>query len=145
MSMGLFRRTKIIDGKGKWLMPGFIDMHVHLFADVSISKKLPTEKPDITVSIQDVMTPYIANGVTTVLDLNSSMETFGQKKAVDKGYVTGPRIALAYLIDGGSGRGKRANTAEEGRQLVKVAKTEGYDFIKVYSSCKPSAKYRYIR
>ncbi len=79
------------------------------------------------------MTPIIANGVTTVLDLNATMETFWQKKAIEKGYIVGPRMALAALINGGQGQGRIANTAEEGRALVRNAKAEGYDFIKVYS------------
>jgi imidazolonepropionase-like amidohydrolase len=126
------KNTKIIDGKGKWLLPGFIDMHVHLIADANFTQKLPTQQPDFTVSTQNVLTPFIANGVTTVFELGSTMETFAQKKEVEKGYVIGPRIVLTYLIDGGTGKGKRANTAEEGRQLVKIAKIEGYHFIKVY-------------
>ncbi len=123
----------IIDGKGKWLIPGLIDAHVHLPVDAYFGQKLPTRKPDLVFNSQDIMTPIIANGVTTVLDLDSKMETFGQKKEIEKGYVIGPRIALAALINGGNGQGRNANTAEEGRILVRNAKTEGYDFIKVYS------------
>lgn len=125
--------AKIIDGKGKWLIPGLIDAHVHLPTDAYFGQKLPTQKPDLTFNTQDIMTPIIANGVTTVLDLDSKMETFGQKKAIEKGYIIGPRIALAALINGGNGQGRIANTAEEGRLMVKIAKAEGYDFIKVYS------------
>jgi hypothetical protein len=61
------------------------------------------------------------------------METFGQKKAIEKGYVIGPRIALAALINVGNGQGRIANTADEGKIMVKNVKAEGYDFIKVYS------------
>lgn len=123
----------IIDGKGKWLIPGLIDAHVHLSTDGYFGPKLPTQIPDLSFNTQDIMTPIIANGVTTVLDLNSTMETFGQKKVIEKGYVLGPRIALAALINGGNGQGRIANTAEEGRIMVRNAKAEGYDFIKVYS------------
>ncbi|MEI6263946.1 MAG: amidohydrolase family protein [Sphingobacteriia bacterium] len=123
----------IIDGKGKWLIPGLIDMHVHLATDAYFGQKLPTQEPDLSFNTQDIMTPIIANGVTTVLDLDSKMETFGQKKAIEKGYILGPRIALAALINGGNGQGRIANTAEEGRIMVRNAKAEGYDFIKVYS------------
>lgn len=123
----------IIDGKGKWLIPGLIDAHVHLPVDGYLGKKLPAQAPELSFNTQDIVTPFIANGVTTVLDLNSTMETFGQKKAIEKGYIIGPRIALAALINGGSGQGRIANTAEEGRIMVRNVKAEGYDFIKVYS------------
>lgn len=125
--------AKIIEGKGKWLMPGLIDMHVHLLADVYFGPKLPAQVPDFSFDTQDTMTPIIANGVTTVVDLNATMETFGQKKEIEKGHVIGPRLVLAALINGGSGQGRLANTAEEGRMLVRNAKAEGYDLIKVYS------------
>jgi imidazolonepropionase-like amidohydrolase len=123
----------IVDGKDKWLIPGLIDAHVHLPTDSYFGQKLPTQTPDISFNTQDIMTPIIANGVTTVLDLNSTMETFAQKKAIEKGYIVGPRVALAVLINGGNGQGRIANTAEEGRTMVRNAKAEGYDFIKVYS------------
>lgn len=127
------KNATVINGKGKWLIPGLIDAHVHLPADIYFGQKIPTQTPDFPFNTQDLMTPIIANGVTTVLELNSTMETFGQKKEIEKGYVVGPRIALAALINGGNGQGRIANTAEEGRMMVKNAKTEGYDFIKLYS------------
>ena len=127
------KNATIIDGKGKWLIPGLIDAHVHLPTDAFFGQKIPTQTPDLAFNTQDIMTPFIANGVTTVLDLNSTMETFWQKKAIEKGYIVGPRIALAALINGGNGQGRIANTAEEGRIIVRNAKAEGYDFIKVYS------------
>lgn len=127
------QKAIIIDGKGKWLIPGLIDAHVHLPTDGYFGQKLPTQIPDLSFDMQDIMTPIIANGVTTVLDLNSTMETFGQKKAIEKGYLVGPRIALAANINGDKGQGKIANTAEEGRIMVRIAKAEGYDFIKLYS------------
>ncbi|MEO6903575.1 MAG: amidohydrolase family protein [Bacteroidia bacterium] len=131
--------AKIIDGKGKYLIPGLIDVHVHLLTDKSFGRKTPTQKPDLTFNTQDIMTPLIANGVTTVLDLNSTMETFSEKKEIEKGYVIGPRIALAALINGGTGEGRIANTAEEGRIMVRNAKAEGYDFIKTYSQLSVEA------
>lgn len=77
------------------------------------SQKLPTQTPDLAFNTQDIMTPIIANGVTTVLDLDSKMETFWEKKAIEKGYIIGPRIALAALINGGNGQGRITNTADK--------------------------------
>lgn len=42
-------------------------------------------------------------------------------------------MALAALIDGGEGQGRNVNSPEDGRQAVRSAKVEGYDFIKVYA------------
>jgi len=127
------KEALLIDGKGKWLIPGLIDMHVHTPTDFSTSPLVPAQPPGITFNTQDIMTPFIANGVTTILNLNANMDSFSQRKEIQKGYVIGPRIALAVLINGGSGPGRTANTAQDGRQTVRDAKAEGYEFIKLYS------------
>jgi imidazolonepropionase-like amidohydrolase len=123
----------VIEGNGKWLIPGLIDTHVHLPADSHFRTKLPTEGANFFFSTQDVMTPFVANGVTTVLECNSRVDHFSQRNEIARGLAIGPRMGLAALINGGDGDGRRANTASDGRQAVRDAKAEGYDFIKVYS------------
>lgn len=124
----------VLDGTGKWLMPGLIDMHVHLPTDINLGATYPTKGATIFFNTQDIMTPFIANGVTTVLELNGRPEHFGQRNEIVKGNIIGPRIALAALIDGGEGAGRKANSAADGRQAVRSAKAEGYEFIKLYSA-----------
>lgn len=126
--------AKVIDGSGKWLMPGLIDMHVHIPTDISPGQHFPTQPASIFFNTQDVMTPYIANGVTTVFELNARPEHFGQRNEIANGNAIGPRMALAALINGGNGPGRTVNNASDGRQAVRSAKAEGYEFIKVYSS-----------
>lgn len=125
--------AKIIDGKNKWLIPGLIDMHVHNLADINFASNYPTKGATLFSNTQDFMLLYIANGVTTVLELSARVEHFGQRNEIIKQKVIGPRIALAFLIDGGDGSGNIANTPEDGRQTVRIAKAQGYEFIKVYS------------
>ncbi|MGN6490696.1 MAG: amidohydrolase family protein [Agriterribacter sp.] len=125
--------AKIIDGKGKWLIPGLIDMHVHNLADINFSANYPTKGATLFADTQDFMLLYIANGVTTAFELTGRAEHFGQRNEIIKGEVIGPRIALAFLIDGGDGSGNIANTPSDGRQTVRIAKAQGYEFIKVYS------------
>jgi imidazolonepropionase-like amidohydrolase len=128
------KNAKIIDGTGKWLMPGLIDMHVHIPTDGGpFGPKVPTQGATVFFDLQDFMTLNNANGVTTLFDLGSRPEHFGQRNEIAKGNVIGSRMALAAMIDGGKGQGRRANNAEEGRQAVRNAKAEGYEFIKLYS------------
>jgi imidazolonepropionase-like amidohydrolase len=128
------KEAKIIDGTGKWLMPGLIDMHVHVPTDGGpFGPKIPTQGATIFFDLQDFMTLNNSNGVTTIFDLGSKPEHFGQRNEIAKGNVIGSRMALAAMIDGGNGQGRRANTPEEGRQAVRSAKAEGYEFIKLYS------------
>lgn len=126
--------AQLIDGKGKWLMPGLIDMHVHVPTDVGpFGPKLPTQGAVLFMDLQDYMLLDIANGVTTIFELSARAEHFGQRNEIGKGTVIGPRMALAAMIDGGEGQGRRVNTPEDGRQAVRSAKAEGYEFIKVYA------------
>ncbi len=122
----------IIDGTGKWLMPGLIDMHVHTLTDGHFNTTYPTRAAAL-FNTQDIMTPYVANGVTTIFDLNARAGHFGQRNEILRGEVIGPRMALAAMINGGSGDGRIAHTPSDGRQSVRMAKAEGYEFIKVYS------------
>lgn len=123
-----------INGKGKWLIPGLADMHVHLPSDgMSRAPKYPTEAPNMLFDTQDAMTPYIANGVTQVLNLDAVPASIGQRNEIARGQVLGPHMALAAVINGGEGRGRIVNTPADGRQAVRSVKAEGYDFVKVYS------------
>lgn len=127
------KNATIIEGKGKWLLPGLVDMHVHNLADINFSTNYPTKGATLFTDNQDFMSLYLANGITTVLELSARVEHFGQRNEIIKGNIIGPRIALAFLIDGGEGSGNIANTPEEGKQTVRIAKAQGYEFIKVYS------------
>ncbi|MCH3882039.1 MULTISPECIES: amidohydrolase family protein [Tenacibaculum] len=127
--------AKIIDGTGKWLIPGLVDMHVHTNADLNFRENAPTQGATFFMDTQDVMTTYIANGVTTIFELEGRVEHFGQRNEIAKGKVIGPRMAIAALINGGNpnNSGRIVNTASDARQVVRSIKAEGYNFVKVYS------------
>jgi len=124
--------ARAINGKGKWLIPGLMDMHVHVPTDGNFNTTYPTRTATVFTSTQDVMTPFVANGVTTVFELIAQPGHFGQRNEILRGDVVGPRMALAAFINGGD-QGRVANTPSDGRQTVRIAKADGYEFIKVYS------------
>lgn len=128
-----------IDGRGKWLMPGFSDMHMHLGNDRMGRIYLgdPT-LPDGSFTLEEELTPLLANGILQIFNLSSMSETIGQRVEVESGRVVGPHIATAAMIDGSPpiwplGMTRAAATPGDGRQAVRDAKAEGYEFIKVYS------------
>lgn len=127
------RNAKKIDGTGKWLIPGLIDMHAHVPTDGHFNNTFPTRVAAIFTSTQDVMTPFVTNGVTTVFEPIAKAGHFGQRNEILRGDVIGPRMALAAFINGGDDDGRTANTPSDGRQTVRLAKADGYEFIKVYS------------
>ncbi|TYC81542.1 amidohydrolase family protein [Novosphingobium sp. BW1] len=127
-----------IDGTGMWLIPGFSDMHVHLGNDRMLRLLAGSPVPeDGAANIQDIFTPYIVNGVLQVFDLAAMPETVGQRIEVESGRVLGPHIAMAPMIDSDDpilpfGITQSAATPAEGRQAVKDAAADGYEFVKVY-------------
>jgi imidazolonepropionase-like amidohydrolase len=127
-----------IDARGKWLMPALADMHVHLENDRLL--RLYTKDANIpvgTISTEDALLPYVANGVLQITVLTAMPETIAQRIEVETGRVLGPHLALAAMIDGAPpvwpiGMTRVAANASDGRQAVRDAAAEGYEIIKAY-------------
>lgn len=91
--------TTVIDCRGQWVIPGLIDLHVHL---VWSSGDDPAR---LLVSESPLMTAYraaanaartLAAGITTVRDLGSNEDlAIILARAVDAGLVPGPRIVAS--------------------------------------------------
>jgi len=120
-------------------MPSLTDSHVHLENDRLLRIFLQNSKiPTGTVHTEDVLLPYLANGILQIVDLSATSETVGQRDDVESGRVVGPHIAMAAMIDGPDpiwpiGMTRVAATPSDGRQAVRDASAEGYEIIKVYS------------
>jgi imidazolonepropionase-like amidohydrolase len=65
------RRFTRLNGEGKWLMPGVADMHVHTL-NRGYGRELPGGKPFPVdyMRTQDVMLPFVANGVTQLMEMS---------------------------------------------------------------------------
>jgi imidazolonepropionase-like amidohydrolase len=110
--------SQVVEAKGKFLIPGLWDMHVHWFD-------------------KDYLPLFIANGVTGVRQMFGTPELLQQRNAIEKGNLLGPRMIIASpLVDGpkplwpGS---ISVATEAEGRLAVTQVKQDGADFVKVYS------------
>lgn len=123
-----------IDGRGKFLIPGLMDMHVHIPSDDYSPdyRGDASQPPLIDFDTQDTMTPYVANGVTQIMNMDARSANIGQRNAIEQGKIIGPHMALAALIDGKRQDGRVALMPADGRQAVRDAKAEGYGFIKLY-------------
>ncbi|MFK7733279.1 MAG: amidohydrolase family protein [Pseudomonadales bacterium] len=83
--------TRIIDGQGRTLMPGMIDVHAH----ISIASPLQDLHGNVTpeenaIRSTVVARDFLSDGFTTVRDAGGN--TFGLKRSIDSGVVPGPRI-----------------------------------------------------
>jgi imidazolonepropionase-like amidohydrolase len=114
--------ARVIDGhKTAYLSPGLADMHTH------------SETPeDLAV--------YLANGVTTVLHMGGAHTGFvdNMVPAINRGAMPGPNIYTSFKVDGSPNFNAFViKTPAEARAIVGLAKTNGYDFIKVYVGLSP--------
>ena len=91
--------AKFIDLKDQFVLPGLMDMHVHLLSELSRSSR--TDALYVTTSMKALMGAHFANktlmaGFTTVRDLGGKPEAiYALRGAVDKGLIPGPRIFAA--------------------------------------------------
>ncbi|HYP33022.1 MAG TPA: amidohydrolase family protein, partial [Burkholderiaceae bacterium] len=95
-----------IELPGQTLLPGLIDMHVHLAADARIDGNHYLDYTDafwVAVGVANAKAMLEA-GFTTVRNVGSDdYADVGIKQAVDSGYVPGPRIVPATYALGATG------------------------------------------
>lgn len=148
----LGRDVELIDLSNQFVLPGLMDMHVHLTGE--LSPKSRTEALYVTTSMSAIRGAHFAGktlraGFTTVRDLGAKPEAiFALRDAVEQGLVIGPRIfaagsALAATGGHGDVDGYKAellklwtpNTICDGRddcrRVTRYAIKFGADWIKI--------------
>jgi imidazolonepropionase-like amidohydrolase len=115
--------ARVIDGRGKFLIPGLADMHTHLFSD--------EEVPDSVAG--DEFGVMLANGVTTIRLMIGRPGHLAMRREIEAGRLLGPQLWVASpQFTGRKDINCRVvTTAEEARTAVKEAADAGYDFIKL--------------
>lgn len=114
--------TMKIDGQGRWLMPGLTEMHGHV------------PGPDNPAYLQDMLFLYVANGVTTVRNMQGQPSHLALRDRIAAGEIKGPNIYTAspWLHPDVAG------TPPQARQAVRDYKAAGYDLIKIGSIPAPA-------
>jgi len=87
--------------KDKTVLPGFIDMHVHIEGESSPTRYLDRfTKNDVDVAFQSTVYAKrtLMAGFTTVRDLGGSGVNIALRNAINKGVVIGPRIFTAGKV-----------------------------------------------
>ncbi len=87
-------KAKVVDLKGKTLMPGLIDAHVHVVAGVADLGK-NAQLPDSLVTARSfvIMREMLMRGFTTVRDVGGA--DFGLKQATEEGHFQTPRLVIS--------------------------------------------------
>ncbi|HEX8391731.1 MAG TPA: amidohydrolase family protein [Longimicrobium sp.] len=122
------RGARRVDGRGRWLIPGLWDMHVHAFAN----------------GFADFSAPLmLAWGVTGARDMGFYVDSARfWRDEVAAGRVQGPRMVIGGRLDGPVNRAPwvaRAADEAQARHAVDSLANAGADFIKVYSNLGRSA------
>ncbi|WP_404711229.1 amidohydrolase family protein [Sphingomonas sp. MMS24-J13] len=141
--------AKRIDLGDVTILPGLIDMHVHLTADPTLSGYQGLEYTDNFWTVVGVANAKktLEAGFTTVRNVGSSnYDDVAIKQAIEHGYVAGPRIMPATYAIGATGghcnstefppsvkvdSPNIANSPEGFRALVRTLRKYGAEVIKV--------------
>lgn len=124
--------ARVVNGQGRYLIPGLWDMHVHLRND-------PTDRDKVLADENAAMLDlFVAHGVVGVREMGGDLSehVFAWRNEIRNGKRIGPRIVTPGRkldVAEPAWPGSIAVTsAEEARAAVTQMKQAGADFIKVY-------------
>ena len=142
---------RTINCVGKFILPGYIDTHVHFFqsadlftrpdgADFNIVRPYKDEVAWIKSHLDDVFTRYLRCGITSVVDVGGPMWNFEVRKkanATEKA----PRVAVAGPLISSVSREKldlgdppivKIDTPEQAREFVRKLAEQKPDLVKIW-------------
>lgn len=117
--------TTIIDGSGKFLIPGLAEMHGH----VPPTHPAPNF-PDYFNEeyVKNTLFLYVSAGITTVRGMLGYEHQLELKEKVISGEYIGPTLYLA----GPSFNGNSVNSVEQAKEKVRKQAEEGWDLLKIH-------------
>jgi len=144
---------KLMDLKNRTVMPGLMDMHVHLEGETKrggVADRFTMNPQDIAFESVKYANVTLMGGFTTVRDLGGSGVNVSLRNAINKGFITGPRIYTAgksiattgghadptngyrknLMGDPGPNEGV-INGADDARKAVRQRYKDGADLIKI--------------
>lgn len=140
-----------IDCVGKFILPGYIDTHVHFFqsadlftrpdgADFSSVRPYKDEVAWIKSHLDDVFARYLRCGVTSVVDVGGPMWNFEVRKKANA-TAKAPRVAVAGPLISSVSREKldlgdppivKIDTPEQAREFVGKLADQKADLVKIW-------------
>ena len=150
-SLAIPAGATVVDARGKWIVPGLIDAHVHFFqsgnlytrpdavdlrAAVPYAREVARNKARLNATFK----VYLASGVTSVVDIGGPFWNFDMRDAAQRSPAA-PRVSVAGPListvddpplDLGDPPIIKITTADEARALVRRELARQPDYIKVW-------------
>jgi imidazolonepropionase-like amidohydrolase len=115
-SVPLPQNARVLDGAGRYLVPGLAEMHAHV---------PPGDDPRY---VEEVLFLYVANGVTTARGMLGTPAHLTLRDRIARHEVLGPRL----YTSGPSLNDNSVNSPADAERLVREQARAGYDFVKVH-------------
>ena len=151
--------SNVIDAQGKFILPGYIDAHVHFFqsgglftrpdaVDLTSVRSYKDEVAFIDKNLRDTFARYLRCGITSVVDVGGPMTNFRLPKLA-KEIGIAPRIAVAGPLISSVARPQlelngdapivKIDTPEQGVQFVQKLAKHGPDYVKIWYVVGPES------
>jgi len=142
---------KQIDCTGKFILPGYIDTHVHFFqsgdlftrpdgADLNSVRPYKDEVAWVKSHVNDVFSRYLHSGITSVVDVGGPFWNFEVRKAANQA-AQAPRVAVAGPLISSVSREKldlgdppivKIDTPDQAREFVRKLAAQNPDLVKIW-------------
>ena len=142
---------RTIDCKGKFILPGYIDTHVHFFqsgdlftrpdgADLNSVRPYREEVAWIKSHLDDVFARYIRSGITSVVDVGGPFWNFEVRKRANA-TPKAPRVAVAGPLISSVSRPQldlgdppivKIDTPDQAREFVRKLAVQQPDLVKIW-------------
>lgn len=141
----------VIDAKGKFILPGYIDTHVHFFqsgglftrpdgVDLNSVRSYKDEVALIKTNLPDTFKRYLRSGITAVVDIGGPIWNFEMRKIANSTALA-PRVAAAGPLISSVSRPQldlgdppivKIDTPEQAREMVRKLAVQKPDYIKIW-------------
>jgi imidazolonepropionase-like amidohydrolase len=143
--------ARIVDCKGKFILPGYIDTHVHFFqsgdlftrpdvVDLNSVRSYKDEVAWIKKNLPDTFERHLRSGITSVVDVGGPFWNFEVRKTANA-TAKAPRVAVAGPLISSVSRPQldlgdppivKIDTPEQGREFVRKLAAQNPDLVKIW-------------
>jgi imidazolonepropionase-like amidohydrolase len=147
----LEKGTRVIGCKGKFILPGYIDTHVHFFqsgdlftrpdiVDLNSVRPYKDEVAWIKSHLNDTFARYLRSGITSVVDVGGPFWNFEVRKTANS-TAKAPRVAVAgplissvsrQPLDLGDPPIVKIDNPDQAREFVRKLAAQNPDLVKIW-------------